>query len=129
MIVTQLSCVTSTARRLIGQIRRQPPLPLVDRLSLSFRIRGDLIFTQPADGEVSSLRMRKVQSADARGRGHRCALRQSNSDLHSIEQAEQLELLAVVRTSRIAECRTDAAVGFVMDVVYAARLIDSPRLA
>src|SRR6476661_5219946 len=93
----------STPRRLVSEIRRQPSFDLLDRLSLSFGIRRDLILAESADGEIPGPRMREVQSAHAGCRGHRSVLGQGDADLGRVEQVEQLEFLAVVGARGVTE--------------------------
>src|SRR5213594_1201934 len=58
----------SAARRLVREVGRQPPLDLLDPLPFSAGVAGHLIFAEPPDGEVPRLRVREIQTADARRR-------------------------------------------------------------
>src|SRR5215204_1677744 len=106
----------STARRLVRQRGGEPSLTVADRAPLAARVADDLVFTDAAHGEVTRLRMREVEAADARRGKHRRGLGQRNPGLACLEQIEQLELLAVVRTRGVAEAGADAAVLLVQDV-------------
>src|SRR5260221_6929276 len=104
--------VTSTTHRLVGEVRSQPALRALDRLSLALGVVRDLIFSDPSYREVPRLGIRKVQTADAGGRRHRGMFGQIDAERARVEQIEQRELLAVIRARRIAEGGPDAAVPF-----------------
>src|SRR5882672_8183112 len=111
---------------LVGKRRGKPALHFFDRLTFATSVVGDLIQTEPADGEVFRLRVREVQAADASGRRHRRVLGERESNGARVEEVEQLELLAVIGTRRIPEPRADRPVTFRYDVVGGQRLVKAP---
>src|SRR6186997_2271729 len=98
------------AARLVGEVRPEPAFGLRQRPTLASRVRGNLAAVDPADGEVARLRVVQVDAGDScRGR-HGERLRQREAVLLRAEQLEQLRLLRVVGTGRVAEGRPEAAV-------------------
>src|SRR6266851_5479281 len=80
-------------RPLVREVRREPALYVIDRLPFATRVARDLILAEPPDGEVPRLRMREVESADARRRRHRRVLGERHAHVMCAEQREQLERL------------------------------------
>src|SRR5438067_1264027 len=99
----------SAARGFVGEIRRQPPLDIVDRLALAAGVVRDLILPDATHREVARVRVGEIQTAHARGRRHRRTFGQLDAKLARVEQIEQLELLAVIRACGIPERRTNAS--------------------
>src|SRR5258707_1379302 len=64
------------ANRLVGEVRREPAFDLFDGTAFAAGVTGHLIVADSPDCEVSRLRMREVQAADARRRQHRRMLGQ-----------------------------------------------------
>ena len=95
--------------RELEEIRSQPALDLGDGLCLPRRVVLELVGPDPADGEVPRRRMTQIDPADGRGRRHREALGELDPEPARAEELEELPLLAVVRTGRIAERGPDAA--------------------
>src|SRR6516162_1756717 len=114
----------SATRWLVGEVRRQPAFGRVDRLSLALRVVGDLIFANPADGEVACVPARQVQPADTRRGRHRGMFGQADADLLRAQQIKQLELFAVIGTRRIAERRSNASMAFRDHILWRRRVVD-----
>src|SRR3954468_1189386 len=97
-------------RGIVREIGSEPALGLVDRDGFARGVRLQLIATDPADIEVLRRRMSKIQSADRCGWKHGAAVCQRQPLTAGIEDTEQLQFLAVIRTGRISVCRTDPAI-------------------
>ena len=74
--LTARSSYARTVARLVGEVRAQPALGLVERDALPGGVVLDLVAPDPADREVARLRVREVDAADARRRGRREGLGQ-----------------------------------------------------
>src|SRR5262249_20041397 len=108
---------------IVAHVRSQPALGLVHADSLAPSVVLDLIARDPPDGEVARLRMAEIQPAHARRRQHRERLRQAHPGGARVEQQEELRLLGVVRTGRIAERRADAAEALAQEIREAEPLV------
>src|SRR4249919_184464 len=96
--------------RVVRQVRAQPSLRLADALPAAARVVLQLVLRDPAHVEVPGLGMCEVEAGHRRGGGHGERVRQVDADLTRCQQIEQLTLLTVVGTRRVAERRPDAAV-------------------
>src|SRR6266511_4177707 len=99
-------------RRRVAENRPQPPLGLAEVDPLARGVVLDLIAPYSSDREVARFRMVDVDAAHARGGQHREALGELDTLLLGREEIEELALLRVIRTRRIAERRSDAAEAF-----------------
>src|SRR4051794_24008079 len=97
-------------RRIVRQVWPEPALGLVNRDPFATGVRLQLIATDPADIEVLRRRMREIEAADGGGWKHGAAVGQGQPRAARIEEIEQLEFLAVIRTRGIPVGRTDAAI-------------------
>src|SRR5260370_22376606 len=96
-----LYITTSTAPRLVREIRPQPALGAPDRFSLALGVARDLIFPDPSHREISRLGIGKVQTADARGRCHRGLFGQVDAQLAYAGHIEHCVPLPQIRTRRV----------------------------
>ena len=100
---------TGAGLDIVREVRAEPLLDILQTHPLAAGVRLDLIAAEAADIEVLGLGMREVQPADARRGQHGGAVGQRNPLLRGVQQAEQLELLAVIRAGRIPVGRPDPA--------------------
>src|SRR5215210_140016 len=99
---------------LVIEVGGEPALRGGDVHPLPPGIVLDLVALDLADPEVLGLRMPEVVAADRRRRIHGKALGQRDARVRfGAEQVEQQPLLRVIRTGRVARCRTNALVALV----------------
>src|SRR5919198_1649906 len=122
-------CPNLAARRLIREIRREPALDGLGGLALALRVARDLVLADAADGEIARMAAREIQAAHAGGWRHRRVLGEIDAGRARVQQLEQLEFLAVIRTRRIPDRRADAAVLLRNDVRRRRRGLVDPPLA
>src|SRR2546430_12424657 len=119
-----------TPRRFVREIRREPALDGLDRLAFALRVARDLILADASNCEIAGLEAREIEAAQARGRHHRRVFGEIDARVTRVQEFEQLEFLAVIRTRRIAERRPDAAVLLRDDFRLRRRgLVDAPVVA
>src|SRR5205085_10506174 len=74
------------ARRLVAEVRPEPPLDLGERHALADRIVLDLVAAHASDREEARLRMSEIDPAHARPGDHRARLRQRDTGVLGAQQ-------------------------------------------
>src|SRR4030095_1746755 len=100
------------ADSIIGQVRPQPSLDLVDRCTEAAGVVFDLVSAHAPNCEVPRMRVAEIQAAHRRRRQHRVVLGEGQTGAARVEQRKQLLFLAMIGTRRVAKGRSDAAIPF-----------------
>src|SRR4051794_25246764 len=97
--------------RVVGKVRGEPALGLLERPALPPRVVGDLVLAEAADDEVLRLRVGEVPAADRRARPHRHRLGELDAGVGvDVEELPEGLLLRVLGAGRVAGSGPDADV-------------------